>query len=81
VSRAKDILQDDILFVMGGFHLGDTPRSDIQDIVSRFRELGVVYAGPCHCTGSTAQELFKEEYGQYYVEIGVGRIIYVKELE
>lgn len=81
VSRAKDILQDDILFVMGGFHLGDTPRSDIQDIVSRFRELGVVYAGPCHCTGSTAQELFKEEYGQYYVDIGVGRIIYVKELE
>ncbi len=80
VKKAKELLQDDVLFVMGGFHLRDTSRSDIEAIVSDFRELGVLYAGPCHCSGNTARELFKEEYGQYYVEIGVGKIIYVKDL-
>jgi len=81
VKKAKELFQEDVLLVMGGFHLTDTSMSKIEGIVSDFRELGVLYAGPCHCSGYTAQELFKEEYGQYYVEIGVGRIIYVKDLE
>lgn len=80
VKKAKELLQDEVLLVMGGFHLRDIGRSDIEEIVSDFRELGVLYAGPCHCSGYTARELFKEEYGRYYIEIGVGKIIYAKDL-
>ena len=80
VKKAKDLLQDDILFVMGGFHLGDATSIRIREIISDFRDLGVLYAGSCHCTGEYAMELFEEEYGEYYVEIGVGTIIYVKDL-
>lgn len=80
VKKAKDLLQEDILFVMGGFHLHDTSRSTIEEIVSDFREMGVLYASPCHCSGYTARELFKQEYGQNYIEIGVGTVIHVKDL-
>lgn len=80
VKKAKDLLQEDILFVMGGFHLRDASTSTLEEIVSDFREMGVVYAGPCHCSGYTARELFNQEYGQNYIEIGVGTIIHVKDL-
>lgn len=80
VKKAKDLLKEDILFVMGGFHLHDTSRSTIEEIVSDFREMGVLYASPCHCSGYTARELFKQEYGQNYIEIGVGTVIHVKDL-
>lgn len=80
VKKAKELFQEDVLFVMGGFHLGGTERSVIEGIVSDFRELGVMYAGPCHCSGDTARELFKQEYGENYIEIGVGKVIYVREL-
>ena len=80
VTRAKDFLQDNILFVMGGFHLFDATSLEIREIISDFRELGVLYAGPCHCSGDRTRELFKQEYGQNYIEIGVGTVIRVKDL-
>ncbi|MBU7016206.1 MAG: MBL fold metallo-hydrolase [Theionarchaea archaeon] len=80
VNRAKNTFQDDILLVMGGFHLVDTSRYSVEKIISDFRTLNVLYAGPCHCTGLTAMELFEQEYKEHYVEIGVGTIIYAKDL-
>lgn len=81
VRKVKYLFKDDILFVMGGFHLADKNRSELEVIISDFRELGVLYVAPCHCSGSLAQELFKQEYDQNYIEIGVGKVIYVKDLE
>jgi len=46
-------------------------------IVKRFRELKVRKAGPTHCTGEEAIEIFKREYGEDFVEVGAGRIIEV----
>ena len=80
VNKAKNTFQDDILFVMGGFHLTNATRHTIENIISDFRALKVMYAGPCHCTGLTAMDLFRQEYGENYVEIGVGTVIYVKDL-
>jgi 7,8-dihydropterin-6-yl-methyl-4-(beta-D-ribofuranosyl)aminobenzene 5'-phosphate synthase len=80
VNKAKILFQDDILLVMGGFHLTDATRPMVDRIISDFRALGVLYAGPCHCTGSRAMDLFSQEYGEYYVDIGAGAIIYVKDL-
>ncbi|MBU7032396.1 MAG: MBL fold metallo-hydrolase, partial [Theionarchaea archaeon] len=80
VNRVKNTFEDDILLAMGGFHLVDTNRYGVEKIISDFRTLNVLYAGPCHCTGLTAMDLFRQEYKENYVEIGVGTIIYVKDL-
>lgn len=61
--------------VIGGLHLGQTPASDVARIVADFRELGVVRAGPTHCTGPEAIRLFKDSYGSSFIQGGVGTVV------
>jgi len=81
VDKAKDLLKGDVLLVMGGFHLGGESRGEIENIISSFRKLGVSYAGPCHCSGDTARQLFKEEYEESFINVGVGRVITMNDLK
>ena len=75
LKRAKDLIKDDILLAMGGFHLGGTSKGDLEKIILSFRTLGVQYVGPCHCSGDLARQMFKKDYGVHYMAVGVGRII------
>ena len=81
VNKAKDLAEDDVLLVMGGFHLGGESKGEIENIISSFRKLGVNYAGPCHCSGDAARQLFKEEYGENFINVGVGRVITMHDLK
>ena len=81
VRRSKSLIGDDVLFVMGGFHLGGKRKGAIKKIISQFRELEVHSVGPCHCTGDTARELFEQEYKKSFFLVGVGRVIMGKELQ
>ena len=69
--------QDEVLLVMGGFHLRSEPRPD--RIVERFRELGVQRVGPCHCSGQEIRESFAARYGPDYIEVGVGASITLRD--
>ena len=81
VDKAKDWGKGDVLLVMGGFHLGGESKGEIEKIVSSFRKLGVRYVGPCHCSGDAARQLFKEEYGENFIDVGVGRVITMNDLK
>jgi len=78
---AKDIFKEDILLAMGGFHLEWSTKGKIQKVISSFKELGVRFAGPCHCTGEKARAIFKKEYEEHFIELGVGRIITMDDLD
>jgi metal-dependent hydrolase (beta-lactamase superfamily II) len=47
----------------------------LEDIIANFRALGVAKVGPCYCTGELASRTFKKEYGNDYLNVGVGRLI------
>ena len=79
VENVKGLVEDDVLFVMGGFHLIKT--SNKSEIVSSIKELEVFFIGPCHCSGDDVRELFEKEYGENYLKIGVGRIITTDDLK
>jgi 7,8-dihydropterin-6-yl-methyl-4-(beta-D-ribofuranosyl)aminobenzene 5'-phosphate synthase len=81
VDKAKELVKNDVLLVMGGFHLGGESKGEIENIVSSFRKLGVSYVGPCHCSGDAARQLFKEEYGENFINIGVGRVVTTNDLK
>ena len=81
VDKAKGLVKDDVLLVMGGFHLGGESKGEIENIVFSFRKLGVSYVGPCHCSGDAARQLFKEEYGENFISVGVGRVVTVNDLK
>lgn len=80
VKRAKEMFDDEVLLVMGGFHLMGKSRSEVDTIISDMKKLGVRYVGPCHCTGDKARELFQQAYREYFISIGVGKRIDGKEL-
>jgi 7,8-dihydropterin-6-yl-methyl-4-(beta-D-ribofuranosyl)aminobenzene 5'-phosphate synthase len=78
VERAKQLFEDDVLLVMGGFHLGGKSEHEIKEIIANFKKLGVHRVGPSHCSGDKARQLFKEAYGASCLEIGVGSIITIE---
>ena len=81
VEKANDLIDAPVLLVTGGFHLGSESDSRIKGIISSFRESGVRYAAPCHCSGDNARKLFKEEYKADFVDNGLGRVITLNDLK
>lgn len=78
---ARDFLHDEVLLVMGGFHLEWATKGKIEKVISRFERAGVRYVGPCHCSGHKARSLFEKHYDKGYIKIGVGKVITLADLQ
>lgn len=77
IERASALRGKKVHLVLGGFHLRGKSAAELQAIVAAFRRLGVEKVGPCHCTGDAAIQMFRDEYRDDFVAVGVGRIILV----
>ena len=73
LRKIKQIFTEEIYLIMGGFHLGGYSDGDLKEIVKEFKAMGVMKTAPSHCSGNRCLKLFKEEYGDNFVELGVGR--------
>ena len=73
VKNSKVIQPKNIYLVSGGFHLSRETDDELKQIISEFRKLGIKKAGPTHCTGDRAIQMFKQAYGPDFVQMGVGR--------
>jgi 7,8-dihydropterin-6-yl-methyl-4-(beta-D-ribofuranosyl)aminobenzene 5'-phosphate synthase len=80
IQKAKDVLKDEVLFVMGGFHLGGESKGSLENIVLGFKSLGVQYVGPCHCSGDSARQVFQKDYQNKFIPVGVGTVITLEDL-
>ena len=81
VNTAKELIKDDILLVMGGFHLEWATKGRIEKIISAFKRLGVRCVGPCHCSGHKARNLFEKHFGSSYINTGAGKVITLADLQ
>ena len=81
VRKAKALSGDEVYLVLGGFHLGGKSRKEIEGIISEFRRLGVRKVAPCHCTGEQAIRMFRQEYGQDFIQAGAGTVVRVLSSE
>ena len=83
VRRAKESADvsrpagGEIYLVMGGFHLGNASRAQIETIIAEFHDLGVQNVAPCHCTGDAARRMFADAFGENYIPAGVGWTVIV----
>jgi 7,8-dihydropterin-6-yl-methyl-4-(beta-D-ribofuranosyl)aminobenzene 5'-phosphate synthase len=77
VRKAKALSGDEVCLVLGGFHLGGKSQREIEGILSEFRRLGVRKVAPCHCTGEQAIRMFRQEYGEDFIQAGAGKVIRV----
>jgi len=89
LTAAKDLMKsldpardrDDILLVMGGFHLEWATKTKIEKIISAFKQYGVRFVAPCHCTGEKGRYLFEKHFGENYINIGAGKVITLSDLQ
>ncbi|HSQ26891.1 MAG TPA: MBL fold metallo-hydrolase [Anaerolineales bacterium] len=79
VEQVREVFDDPVLLVMGGFHLRSKSRSEIELILRDFRRLGVEQVAPSHCTGDTAIAMFAREYGENFIQAGAGKVIQLGE--
>ena len=75
LEQVQETFDDRISLVLGGFHLGSKSKAEIDSILKDFRRIGVEQVAPCHCTGERAVAMFAAEYGEDFIQAGVGRII------
>ncbi len=73
VRQAQAVAGGKIALLAGGFHLYEIRKGNLPPIIAEVRQLGVEEVMPAHCTGDEAISLFRTEYGEKYVEGGVGR--------
>ena len=78
VDRAVTLVGDPVYLVMGGFHLGSASNARITSILEAFRRMDVQKVAPSHCTGDIAIHMFREEYGEDFIESGVGCVIIIE---
>ena len=69
-----------ILLVIGGFHLEWVTRGRVGSILAAFRDCGIRYVAPTHCSSDKARQLFRQDYGPRYVDAGVGKTIGLSDL-
>ena len=81
IERAMELTDDRVYLVVGGFHLGNKSKAEISAILADFQRLGVQKVAPCHCTGERAIAMFADEYGQAFIQVGVGTLITVMQEE
>lgn len=62
-----------IYLVLGGFHLMESDKRAIAIVAENFKKLGVIKACPTHCSGDTAEGIFKRYYEGNFVSIKAGQ--------
>jgi 7,8-dihydropterin-6-yl-methyl-4-(beta-D-ribofuranosyl)aminobenzene 5'-phosphate synthase len=75
VRQAQVVVDGKIALLVGGFHLLQINQEKVTSIIAELRQLGVERILPTHCTGDEAIALIRTEYGENYVEGGVGRTV------
>ena len=80
IRKSKAILPKKIHLVLGGFHLSRKSEAELKQIISEFKKLGVKKAGPTHCTGERAIQMFRQAYGPDFIQMGVGRILKIEAI-
>jgi 7,8-dihydropterin-6-yl-methyl-4-(beta-D-ribofuranosyl)aminobenzene 5'-phosphate synthase len=73
VERSREVGKKDVRMVLGGFHLGQTPAAAVEQIIARFKALGVRHVGATHCTGDAAIAMFRKAFGGSFVDLGADR--------
>jgi len=63
--------------VLGGFHLMESDKRAIEIVAEDFKKMNIIKAGPTHCSGEMAEDIFRKYYGTDLVAIKVGQEVEV----
>lgn len=75
VAKANEIMEKEVLLVLGGFHLLRTDADAVESIAREFLENHIKYAAPTHCSGDGTIKAFQKVFGEKYLKLGTGKVI------
>ncbi len=78
VAEAKRQYEKDIYLVLGGFHLGNASDAWINQVISDLQDMGVKHVAPSHCTGDRTIGMFRNAFGEDFIQIGAGAEISIE---
>ena len=80
VVKAVEIKDEQVLLVMGGFHLLRTGTDAVEVIAKKFKDQPIKYAAPTHCSGDGTIRVFQDVFGEQYLKLGTGKVIQTAKL-
>ncbi|MFA4991032.1 MAG: MBL fold metallo-hydrolase [Candidatus Omnitrophota bacterium] len=73
IGKVKAKFPDEpVYLVLGGFHLTESDTRAVEIVVENFKKMGVIKAGPTHCSGETAEGIFKKQYKKNCITVKAG---------
>ena len=72
VKKVEEICGDEIHLVLGGFHLMMDRDEEVEEVIGQLKGLGVQRIAPSHCTGERPIEMFREAWGENFIDLGCG---------
>lgn len=81
VEAARKVMKEGIFLVIGGFHLEWATVRKIEKIIFAFKQMGVRYVGPSHCTAEKAGTLFEKHFGSNHIKVGAGKVLTLADLK
>jgi len=79
VKKAKELFGNRILLAVGGFHLSNKKKREVEETIT-FLDPLVDKIAPTHCTGKKAMELFSSCFKDRFISCGVGKVISPAEI-
>jgi 7,8-dihydropterin-6-yl-methyl-4-(beta-D-ribofuranosyl)aminobenzene 5'-phosphate synthase len=82
INMLKKIRNDfgkNIYMVCGGLHLMTRTKAEMYSIISEMKDIGVVMCGATHCTGEMQIKMFKDAFGDNFVDLGTGNKIVINK--
>jgi 7,8-dihydropterin-6-yl-methyl-4-(beta-D-ribofuranosyl)aminobenzene 5'-phosphate synthase len=80
LKTIRHLHPEDILLVLGGFHLEWITPGKVERIIKVFRRHGIRHVAPTHCSSDKARRLFQQAYGPACLDTGVGKTIALADL-
>jgi metal-dependent hydrolase (beta-lactamase superfamily II) len=72
--KAKQELDREIYMIIGGMHLLRHSDEDLRNVIDELKKLGVRKVAPTHCSGDSAIGMFREAFGDGFIQMGAGRV-------
>jgi len=75
ISKVKEITSRVPYIYIGGYHFFRMFGRELIEAVRKVKDTGIKKVAPCHCTGDEGRRLFKENFKENYVDVGVGSVL------
>ncbi len=69
VNKIRDVLDDKVYAVLGGFHLKGAREEEIGKTINVLKGAGLKKVGPLHCTGNTATAMFRKSFKEGFFAV------------